>query len=436
MKKSFSFYLMLSFLFASCIIDTNKQVVVAQSTSSDSTTLGSSSVTAFSSEVQQGVSSSEKVNLSSVQAGSSEIEQSYDAVSSSSGKKTSYDPVIIPKDTIPTEACVLYSQSCLTADYLSGRTFSFPENLTHIVDDGLNVCQPKTPSQTKGNKKAAILYIVDQSNSMNSTGDPWSIRGEAVKEAIKHQRALQEESIAGVIEFAASLDGLYQKELLSLNNGDHYSELLDSISAKHSMGTNYHVAFTQAKQFIDALDLSEYDPYVLFITDGDPNVGSNNEMELIDLALHLGTIHVLHMNSDYMTDSSDVLLRQISGETGGSYYLVNSGSDDALEDRLLSVVEYDVIGEDMVVGAIYTEVTLRNVGTSHVYTASSFLQQGSFNWEPQFDSDIPLEKGLNQFEMDIDYSDEYTESATFTIEIEEGVFGTETYGSYFELVCE
>ncbi len=331
--------------------------------------------------------------------------------------------------------CSLVSKKCIDPEKFNGKTFSFPENVTRFNKEGLTFC-----AQTQEvviQKPPAILYIMDQSSSMrNSGGDPHTIRGTSIVEAIKRQKELYPESAAGIIEFSGSLtvDGLYQKEILALSDNDHFQDLINNVSAKVSSGTNYIDALKKADDFMGQVT-DDYNPYVIFITDGQP-MGSNDRNEILTLSNSFDQHHTFFLGVDDAAGRQ--LLKDMSEPTGGAYHHINSTNPSEFGDTLETVVDYLASqGEERI---IQVEMS-KYAGSSKEYTnsTSNFLKDGEegdqTSWEARFPAEFALAIDENDIEVNVDYQIEESREFSFTIIIEEGVYDTEIDDTQWELAC-
>lgn len=333
--------------------------------------------------------------------------------------------------------------NCLDLSSLNGDRIVLPSNVTRLGQSGLALC----PLQSEQSKIPAVIFIMDQSASMDSSfhgvpaGDPQHWRGDLVRNAIRYlneqsngsgwfayvefagdtSEALQpphEDCIQGVNEGAESL--LTQNFLpLSDSVVQIWSKRATSpVQNRCNTGTNYFAALDKAKRYAASFDPGDVptELSVIFVSDGRPNKMENETYDPLQVNYEVpGAFPPVHgiFLGEAGTDTGDDLA-EVADRTGGSYTLVDPNDTDGMTSVMNQII--DRISKASLPDSVILTVNGLNYVSSRVQNAS-----GSF--DVSFPQDIPLEPGNNTIDMTILYQDTATDLTrtritSFTLAVE------------------
>ncbi|HSQ43067.1 MAG TPA: hypothetical protein VLM37_12375 [Fibrobacteraceae bacterium] len=370
------------------------------------------------------------------------------------------------------------STGCISVSDLSGDTIEVPSNVTRLGESGLKICGLNVQSATA----PAIIFIMDQSTSMDTTsspGDPQHWRDDAARNAIQYLYDLVGSTAAfAYIEFAdsvaANLDDAddcptYTNVGVTQLRSDDFMTLTDStrevwtssdgpIQVRCNSGTNYYEALRQAKTYANAYNPPDVIPKVsvIFLSDGSPT-WPKTDVSYYGASYSAEGAAYLPLDTDfyYMSGSDTVYLEgefppvygiflgsseggtlsAISSQTGGEFYSISSGDTVSLWTAMQTII--DSVAK--VSSAGYVSLTVGGV----TYTDSSVSVSNNIA-TTDFGSNIPLSKGINEIVITVVYRDEdnkeQTQLTTFYISVTGSVSDTGSYSSvdtsgYFSMEC-
>jgi len=357
------------------------------------------------------------------------------------------------------------TQACLNISNLSGDTIVMPSNVTRINQNGLSLC----PLQTSSSKIPAVIFVVDQSASMDSAlggyaaGDPLHWRAQLVRNAINYlYTATGGNGWFSYVEFANGvgdtakiipesadcIDGwngtdssLNSQDFtpLSLTNVTTWTSATGPIQPRCQSGTNYLAALTRAKEYamnFDPGDVSA-EVSVIYISDGYPNhpdAKATTAMAPLDVnyAAVPGVfppVYGIFLGADASSDGD--ILAKISDSTGGNYNIVTPGDTAQMNTVMSSII--DLVSRY----SAPTTVTLNVNGTA--FTATSVKTTSGY--QVNFPQTIPLVAGTNNLSLVVGYVDstgiKRTKTSTFVIAttgapVDTGVVAS---GEFFQAIC-
>jgi Mg-chelatase subunit ChlD len=355
------------------------------------------------------------------------------------------DCVLRGQDTLLTTGVTL--KKCLDLATLNTKTVVIPANVTKIDKSGFSLCES---SQQEGGL-ADIVYIMDQSGSMainyiwispdlrdtvlleglggctimrdadkngfgtvtlpndagtrqvprlnpakslagcNSfSGDPYTQRAVAFKQAIDFQAARAPSSMAGFIGFAANV--LDQTRPLVLNSTANVNRVKGNIVPKSSGGTNYKAPLDSAKKWLlNPVISPNPSKAIIFLSDGRPTgTDSANYVNVLDANYPqmpgiMPPIYGIFMGQP----KADTLkLSDMSKQTGGQFFLIPPSRPDSLQAvvaRILNIIlrQYQPNGASLTNNALAPPVTA-------TARAGDFQRQDDGSWLMNLDQQIPL----------------------------------------------
>ncbi len=319
-------------------------------------------------------------------------------------------------------------KSCLDIASLSDDRIVLPANTTRLSQDGLSLC----PISSEHSKIPAILFIMDQSASMDSAfggvpaGDPEHWRGNLVRNAIRY---LAERSAHtgwfSYLEFAGDtamdLQPPHNDCIEGVNDGaDRFisqgflalsdsivdvwgNEVASPVRNRCNTGTNYFAALDRAKRILASFAPGDVaaDPAVIFVSDGRPNKQTSNTFAPLSATYEVPgsfpPVHGIFLGGTGTTDGDD--LSEISTRTGGTYNLISPHDTVAMGNVMNGII--DLVSKISLPDSVVLSVN----GTRY---PSSKVALGNGSYHISFPQDIPLKSGDNQFVMTVVYQDSAT----------------------------
>lgn len=292
-------------------------------------------------------------------------------------------------------------KKCLDLDALNGKTVVIPSNVTRIDNNGFSLCE----SSEQSGGQADIVYVMDQSGSMgiryiwistdlkdtvylestagcgysNSdltgfgsvtlpndagvrqvtrvnpakpptlctsfSGDPYTQRGIAFKQAIDFQAARAPKSTAGYMGFAANV--IDPIKPLILNVPANVTRLKAAMGPALNNNTNYKAPLDTAKKWLLTPATSPNPTKaVIFLSDGQPTAPSGNPDAYLDVLSATypampGTMPPVFGIFMGRPTADTAKLADLSKRTGGQFWLIPSSRPDSLKavvERILNVI--------------------------------------------------------------------------------------------------
>ncbi len=348
--------------------------------------------------------------------------------------------------------CSLISKKCINANEFQDKSFTVPENVTRFNKDGLTFCLEEVEDAPEP-VPPAVIFVIDHSTSMkcnydgDTCGDPNSVRGPAVIQAIEKLKEVSPGAAAGVVEFAWDLSPVYQKKLGYLSDDTHFNELVSSIttheiakpSSVTTSTTNYDLAIKETQKFLDDFNDGDVQEYVIFITDGKPSVGETNRDVLVSWMEKFPETHPVFIgDSTHLASEADTLFMKRIADASkdpGEFHLINSAKTNGLADSLVNIVlEFVHRGSPQFDQVKMTKSSSSGTVSKDVST-ENFIKDGQISWAAQFPFGMPLDIGSNDIALDISYTNIEAENFSFSIEIEKGEYGTSIDSEFWELDC-
>lgn len=353
-------------------------------------------------------------------------------------------------------------KSCLDPIALNGRNLTIPSNVTRIDNSGFALCES---SESTGGL-ADIVYVLDQSGSMNinyawispdktdtvylqgldncgfqsadsrgfgsitipnattvrtiplinpakspatctnSSGDPFTQRGVAFKQAIEFQAQRAPNSTAGYLGFAGTV--INRVRPLKLNTPTNVTTLEDGIQIRYENATNYTAPLDSAKRWLkNPAITSNPTKAVIFLSDGRPTQDQARIGTVLDSAYagQPGKMPPVYGILMAKPTADTAILDSISRVTGGKFFLIPPSRPDSLSAVVAQILNV-ILRNYHPVSAVLTN---NSTAPASVATAGvgSFLRQDEKSWLVNFDKIVPLNKQAgNQIRFSTQYQDQ------------------------------
>lgn len=309
---------------------------------------------------------------------------------------------------IPDDSLGQYA-ACLEPDELDGMVIHVPSNLTRLSKNVITLCKQEFVNTTLPNP--AIAYVVDQSGSMVSSGDPNSVRDDAIRSAIEFQANQNPGSWAGYVEFGTST---------RTNIEDHYFPMIplwpdqvpiiqSVIEAKNMGGTYYIPALVKAYEILQDIpsNVEISSQAIIFITDGSPGDVIPGEFETNDektakrLEVILDTIASMSgfppVLGVYLgTGTVGDALIEITTATGGEYFQIDPTDPDAIIQLIENVVKnFLTTGKPEGVNLAFGDTVIES---------ADFQAQSNGGWNVILGQEIPIKEGVNELSLKMNLS--------------------------------
>jgi hypothetical protein len=292
-------------------------------------------------------------------------------------------------------------KKCLDLDALNGKTVVIPSNVTRIDNNGFSLCE----SSEQSGGQADIVYVMDQSGSMginyiwispdlkdtvylestancgyvnaditgfgtitlpndagvrqvtrvnpakpptkctSFSGDPYTQRGIAFKQAIDFQAARAPRSTAGYMGFAANV--IDPIKPLILNVPANVTRLKAAMRPALNNSTNYKAPLDTAKKWLlTPATASNPTQAIIFLSDGQPTTPTNNPDAYLDVLAATyppmpGVMPPVFGIFMGRPTADTAKLADLSKRTGGQFWLIPSSRPDSLKavvERILNVI--------------------------------------------------------------------------------------------------
>jgi len=344
--------------------------------------------------------------------------------------------------------------SCIDPASLNGQTVTVPENVTRIGRDGLALCALSHTSSQASDIAYVIdnsnsmdawgfwvnpstgdtsFYIPNCSKSVSGTNvafrkrhfgasgvdsswdtlvkisstkipssvnsdnckeanDPYSMRAEVVRVAMKYQMSLDSNSQAGMVEFSSKVQ---QRSPLRTLQGSGLTRLLDSTGLYDAgSGTLWTPPMNTALGWLSASKNSV--KAIIIVSDGEPSDGSDYRRLLRDTP-DLPKIYGIYLGSGVTKVAEMDSLTNISG---GKYWIVPPSRPDSLQSVIRSIV-----GNVMSTETPGTTV-LTNITNGQKSTALTISQGKDSVFHLALDSVVALDTGKNSVRLVSSWTDD------------------------------
>lgn len=339
-------------------------------------------------------------------------------------------------------------KKCLDVDALNGKSIVIPANVTRIDNSGFSLCE----SSEQSGGQADIVYVMDQSGSMgikyiwispdlrdtvylqseqncgytnadltgfgsitipndagvrninrvnpakppttcNSfSGDPYTQRGIAFKEAIDFQAARAPKSTAGFMGFAANVINPIRP--LVLNVTANVNRLKGAMTPSLNNSTNYRAPLDTAKKWLLTPAISPNPTKaVIFLSDGQPTYPDNDVdgyLKVLDAAYPQMPGAMPPVFGIFMgrPTADTVKLADLSKRTGGQFWLIPPSRPDSLKAvvaHILNVIlrQYQPSSAVVTNNGVVPPQTARAGG-------NSFVRQPNGSWLMTLDKPVGL----------------------------------------------
>ena len=348
---------------------------------------------------------------------------------------------------------------CLNIEDLDGQTITIPENASRLGKNEIALCG------LEGEKfPAAITYIMDNSSSMAPqsgvggqntvlytmgyefneleearsripessfniflSGDPETQRAEAIKDAIRTQKILQDSSLVGFYEFT---DELRRQFDLSLAVDLDENTINNFILAEATGGTKYLPPLIKTmEQYRSGVADKHLNRAIIFVTDGTPQ-DREDVLDSLEAWTDVPPIYFIYLGIYKREDvealfpgesvsAIDALMERINGPdnfldsiatlTNGAYFRIEGNELSHLVDSLVTEVSNKIIPAD---------VQLENKANNVVVNSAGAIHQPGNDPIIEFESELALVTGENEITISAEFGGEL-KKATFSIIVEE-----------------
>jgi hypothetical protein len=353
-------------------------------------------------------------------------------------------------------------KTCLDPIKLNGKNVVIPANVTRIDNSGFALCES---SESTGGA-ADIVYVLDQSGSMNisyawispdkkdtvylqgtdgcgfrngdltgfgtitipnattvrtipvvnparsitgctnTSGDPFTQRGVAFKEAIEFQAQRAPSSTAGYMGFSGNV--LNPVRPVKLNLKANVDLLERNIVISYGNGTNYTAPMDSAKRWLLNPAISANPTKaVIFLSDGRPSPADQNGLAVIqaNYAGQPGAMPPVYGILLGKPSADTIMLDSISRATGGKFFLIPPSRPDSLSSVVAQILNV-ILRTYHPVSAVVTNNSTApaSVGSAG---AANFSRQNDTSWLLNLDKNVPLNKSAaNQMRVFTHYVDQ------------------------------
>lgn len=344
--------------------------------------------------------------------------------------------------------------SCIDPASLNGQTVTVPENVTRIGRDGLALCALSHTSSQASDIAYVIdnsnsmdawgfwvnpstgdtsFYIPNCANSVSGTkvafrkrhigasgvdsswdtlvkissstkpssvsskncleaNDPYSMRAEVVRVAMKYQTSLDSNSQAGMVEFSSKVQ---QRSPLRTLQGSGLTRLLDSTGLYDAGGgTLWTPPMNTALGWLSASKNSV--KAIIIVSDGEPSDGSDYR-KLLRGTSNLPKIYGIFLGSS-VTDVPE--MDSLTSISGGKYWIVPPSRPDSLQSVIRSIV-----GNVMSTETPGTTV-LTNLTNGQKSTALTITPGEDSVFHLKLDSVVALDTGKNTVRLVSSWTDD------------------------------
>jgi hypothetical protein len=356
----------------------------------------------------------------------------------------------------------IQGKTCLDPIALNGKNVVIPANVTRIDNSGFALCES---SVTTGGD-ADIVYVLDQSGSMNiayawisqdrkdtlylqgtdgcglqqgdatgfgtltipnattvrtiplinparpmtgctnSSGDPFTQRGIAFKEAIDFQAQRAPNSTAGYLGFAGGV--LNRVRPLKLNTQANINAVEAGIQIQYANATNYTAPLDSAKRWLKNPAITPNpNKAVIFLSDGRPTQDQARIGTVLDSAYagQPGKMPPVYGILLGKPTADTAILDSISRVTGGKFFLIPPSRPDSLKSVVAQILNVILRNYHPVMATVTNNSTTPpSVGSAG---PGSFTRQDDKSWLMSFDKNVPLNKSAgNQIRVTTQYQDQ------------------------------
>jgi hypothetical protein len=278
----------------------------------------------------------------------------------------------------------------------NGKIKKVPLNISRILVDSLKLCMGNLSLTAP----VDIIYIMDLSRSMittyNPSGDPFKKRDDILRAGFQYQTDSLRESHAGYIGFGSTIPSghilppvnVITGQTQLINMADHLSDYIENL--QHAGGTNYRVVLDQAIAWLqDTLLCPHPTKAIIFISDGDPNIGdtvTNAQMQF----LQNNFTDTVEVHGLFLGQNMGTALQNLATQTGGTFIHVPPLNTDTIETILEIIIP-------MYIDPITAEkATIINHQTNDTAISIGTYEINDTIWQFQITDFLPLQIGPNQ----------------------------------------
>jgi archaellum component FlaG (FlaF/FlaG flagellin family) len=282
---------------------------------------------------------------------------------------------------------------CIYPGTWQDKTVPVPANVSRIGENGLKLCL--SDINMKGS--AEIVYIMDLSGSMVTTGDPYKKRPGALLAGFTYQKdSASDRSRAGYVGFSSTLISGHLLPLTLVKAGwTQLANIVDTLRVYCNNGagggTNYGVALDRAISYFDDPGfVHDTAKAIIFISDGEPNANIGAT------ALQVQTLvnKKIPVFGIFLGSSIGIGLDSICTRTLGKSYLVPPTTST---DTLANVVK--AIVKSMIKTFVGKSLEVKNLTNATSANSVSMNKIDSITWNIVMDKSIFLNPGINNISV-------------------------------------
>jgi hypothetical protein len=305
---------------------------------------------------------------------------------------------------------------CLDKSKIEGDTLYVPLDAAAIRSDGFLICDSSYNYTTAPD----IVLIMDNTASMDSiqtvdgvprycefpasetedpgciSGDPHKLRGPALRTFLDSALVKGGKGInVGIVLFSSQADSVSDK-LTPLTSATVDSIKSSIVMKAHLGGTNYHVAFTEARRLLAQSRKPKDEQFIIFVSDGRPNLPVSNPYLYKQYWDSLPVVHSIYLG-DNEANFKD--MQDISDHTHGTFFHIRDVG------ALASYLTND-LAKQLFRRATPTLTTVRNLTDSIVFqvdAAHHAALPDSGAYTLQMPGPLELVKGVNDILVKTEY---------------------------------
>lgn len=305
---------------------------------------------------------------------------------------------------------------CLDKSKIEGDTLYVPLDAAAIRSDGFLICDSSYNYTTAPD----IVLIMDNTASMDSiqtvdgvprycefpqsetedpgciSGDPHKLRGPALRTFLDSALVKGGKGInVGVVLFSSQADSVSDK-LTPLTTATVDSIKSSIVMKAHLGGTNYHVAFAEARRLLAQSRKPKDEQFIIFVSDGRPNLPLSDPYLYKKYWDSLPVVHSIYLG-DNEANFKD--MQDISDHTHGTFFHIRDVA------ALASYLTND-LAKQLFRRATPTLTTVRNLTDSIVFqvdAAHHVALPDSGAYTLQMPGPLELAKGVNDIVVKTEY---------------------------------
>ncbi len=331
--------------------------------------------------------------------------------------------------------CIDFAQ--LSADSV---TLKLPINITRIEQNGITFCRGTFAPKDKD--QADIVYIMDNSFSMDNGGDPFHQRDTVVKKAMRQQRELSITTTAGfmVIRNGALSAPIVETQThspLSISKSDSNSQAnLDTLLKRVYRHNDTAIGVTlwlnalqRAKNWLnpDSGFTRTKNQAIIFISDGKASDWSLVLDSLNKSSFGYPPVYGIHLGNPKL----GVNLKTLSEKTGGEFFTLAPTDSSQLFNLMETILGRIVRNPKPKLLKIFN----RSLAPEQQSIALDYVTNPDSSLNIRLDSIIALKPGLNNIDIEVHLRSGRSQDSIFHYQIKMNVVNAAISQSNTNLSC-